>query len=231
MYEQLALPFSFNAELGFSEFHTGPHAELVESLKQSATTNSPPLVFIWGDSGCGKTHLLNASCIEASKAGSRSCVIPVDSLRSWGASSLEGLGDLDVVCLDNLDAVIGDAEWEDALFMLFNQLMDANGTLIIAASAPPASLPFCLPDLQSRLCSGLTFRILPLDDTDKLLMLERKAHAFGLELPPSVGRFLLARSQRDLPSLVSTLEQLDRASLAAQRKLTIPFIKRILGES
>lgn len=230
MSEQLALPYRFNAELGFREFHEGPNAELVQILKQSVMGHGPVCVFIWGDPGSGKTHLLNASCMEASNAGLTACVIPLDTLKTWSSESLDGLGELDMVCLDNLEAVTGDPAWENALFLLFNQLNDRQATLVVAAKAPPANLPFHLPDLQSRLCSGLIFRMLPLDDANKLLMLERKALALGLDLPPSVGRFMLTRSRRDLPSLIHMLEQLDQASLAAQRKLTIPFVKSILGE-
>jgi DnaA family protein len=74
-------------------------------------------------------------------------------------------------------------------------------------------------------------RILPLSDADKVAALEIKARSLGLELTAPVSRYLISRQQRELPALIRLLEQLDRASLAAQRRLTVPFVKSRLEDS
>jgi len=135
----------------------------------------------------------------------------------------------DLVCLDDIQAVLGQAHWEEALFHAFNRMRDAGKQLLIAADASPRKLPIKLADLQSRLSLALVFQLHELSDDDKLRALQLRASRRGLQLPDDVGRFLLARSVRSMTVLFDTLEQLDTASLQAQRKLTIPFLKEALG--
>ena len=115
------------------------------------------------------------------------------------------------------------------MFHAFNRMRDAGKQLLIAADASPRKLPIKLADLQSRLSLALVFQLHELSDDDKLRALQLRASRRGLQLPDDVGRFLLARSVRSMTVLFDTLEQLDTASLQAQRKLTIPFLKEALG--
>lgn len=231
MIRQLPLPFAFNPELGFEEYHPGCNAEAVSHLRRAALGLGERLIFLWGDSGLGKTHLLHACCREAHRAGLAVSYLPLQNLRECGVEVLEGLGDQALVCLDDLDAVIGDASWENGLFELFNRLRDCGHGLIVSAHAPPAELEFLLPDLKTRLSWGLTLLLRPLTDADKLAVLFLRARVLGLDLPPQVGRFLLSTQSRDLPDLMELLGKLDRATLAAKRKLTIPFLKTYLEEN
>lgn len=137
---------------------------------------------------------------------------------------------MDLVCLDDVHRIAGNASWESALFMLFNQLREQDRVLIAAADQPPARIPIHLADLATRLGWGLVLRLQALADADKLAALGLYARSLGLTLPLPVGRFLLAHHARDLPALRHLLDQLDHASLAAKRKLTIPFIKEFFGE-
>jgi DnaA family protein len=231
MPQQLALPFAFNPELGFDQFHPGVNAEPVRHLRQTAAGAGERLIFLWGDSGAGKTHLLNACCREAAHRNRTISYLPLDLLIAWDAGALEGLEHQDLVCLDDVDRIAGDPAWEAALFILFNRLRELNRDLIVTATAPPARLSISLPDLKTRLGWGLTLRLHALADEDKLVALELHARSLGLDLPPQVGRFLLAHYPRDLPALRCLLGQLDHATLAAKRRLTIPFIKAFLGET
>ncbi len=231
MIRQIPLPFAFNPELGFEEYHPGCNAEAVSHLRRAALGLGDRLIFLWGDAGLGKTHLLHACCRDAHRAGLAVSYLPLGNLRECGAEVLEGLGELDLVCLDDLEGIIGDASWETGLFELFNRLRDAGHGLIVSAQAPPGELAFILPDLKTRLSWGLTLLLRPLSDTDKLAALFLRAKVLGLELPPQVGRFRLSTQSRDLPDLMELLEKLDRATLAAKRKLTIPFLKTYLEEN
>ncbi len=230
MNRQLPLPFFFTPEHGFDEYYPGGNAEAVEHLRRVTQGQDQPLIFLWGERGVGKTHLLHACCREAHRAGLYVSYLPLPLVRDFGGGILDGLEDQDLVCLDDLDAVAGDAAWEQALFNLFNRLRDAGHGLVVSAQAPPDGVPIQLPDLKTRLAWGLTLMLRPLADADKLAALSLRARQLGLDVPPAVGRFLLGNYRRDLPGLLELIGQLDSATLAAQRKLTIPFLKTFLEE-
>jgi DnaA family protein len=231
MPQQLPLPFSFNPELGFGQFHPGANAEPVGHLKRAAAGEGEHFIFLWGEAGVGKTHLLNACCQAASERHRSVSFLPLGLFLDYGPETLDGLEHQDLICLDDVDAVLGRQDWETGLFSLFNGLREAQRDLIVTAKAPPAQLPIGLPDLKTRLGWGLTLWLHPLADADKLAVLELHARSLGLELPPQVGHFLLAHYRRDLPALRDLLIQLDHATLAAKRRLTIPFVKTVLEET
>jgi DnaA family protein len=130
--------------------------------------------------------------------------------------------------VDDISAIAANPSWEQAFFHYFNCLRERAARLIVADRSPPAKLPIRLADLRTRLAWGLTILLKPLSDADKLAALRLRARHLGLEISPQVGQFLLTRYPRDLPSLWGLLEQLDRATLAAKRRLTIPFLKQYL---
>jgi DnaA family protein len=232
MSRQIPLPFAFPTEHGFEEFYPGGNAEAVQHLHRAAEGRTPqPLIFLWGEAGLGKTHLLHAYCRAAHRSGRAVSYLPLAVMQDYGGAVLDGLEEQDAVCLDDLQAVVGDAEWEQALFNLFNRLRDAGKSLVVAADAPPDALAVELPDLRTRLSWGLTLRLRPLDDDGKLAAVGLRAQQLGLVVSPAVGRFLMSNYRRDLPGLMELLDLLDRATLAAKRKLTIPFLKAFLEES
>lgn len=228
MLQQLPLRFTFNAEFGFDQFHAGSNSEVLAHLRRCAQGHGDPLIFLWGETGEGKTHLLHACCREGHKLGQAVSYLPMQELRDFGSEILEGLENQNLVCLDDLETIAGLEEWEHALFGLFNRLRERDHRLVVSARMPPAEMPLHLPDLKTRLSWGLTLMLRPLSDEDKLAALSLQARMMGLELSPQVGRFLMSRYQRDLPSLCRLLERLDHATLAAKRRLTIPFLKAYL---
>lgn len=228
MAEQIPLHFAFNPELSFHRFYSGSNGEVVKHLKDSLQGEGESLIFLWGGRGTGKTHLLNACCREASAGGKSISYLPLTVLVDYGPLMLDGLEYQDVVCLDDLDAVAGNTAWEAALFTLFNEMRGRQGTLITSARLPPTQLPITLPDLKTRFGWGLTLKLHPLNEQDRLAVLDLHAQLLGLELSPRVGQFLLSHCRRDLPTLRELLDELNLATLAAKRKLTIPFIKTYL---
>jgi DnaA family protein len=135
---------------------------------------------------------------------------------------------MDLVCLDNVDAVAGRDAWEHALFVLYNRLRDRGARLLASAHQPPPDLPLRLADLRSRLSWGPVFRLRALSDDARLELLQRSAAARGMELSATAGRYILNHCARDLHSLQALLDRLDDASLAAQRKPSIAMIQRIV---
>ncbi len=145
-----------------------------------------------------------------------------------GPSVLEGLANRELICLDDLDAVAGNAEWEAALFSLYNQVLDANGSLVVSATMSPRECPIALPDLQSRFARLSAFQVRPLTEDARVRALQLRARYRGLELPDDTANYLLKRSRRDMASLYRLLDKLDVEALRAKRRLTIPFVKEVL---
>ena len=228
MPTQIPLHFEFRADQSFAHYHAGANAEAVACLTRLAEGTGESLIFLWGDAGLGKTHILQACCQHAHQLGANALYLPLHKMRRYGAELLDGLDSVEVACIDDIETIIGDDAWEIAFFNFFNRSRDRGHRLVVAANSAPADLGIRLPDLQSRLAWGLTLRLQPLGDDDKLAAITLKARHMGLELSPRVGRFLLAHYPRDLPSLWALLSRLDHASLAAKRKLTLPFIKEYL---
>ena len=156
--------------------------------------------------------------------------MPLDKRAYFVPEVLDGMEQLALVCIDNIECIAGDEEWEMAIFNLYNRILETGRTrLFITGDRPPRQLNLRLPDLASRLDWGQICKLQPLSDEEKLLALQLRGKLRGFELPEDVGRFLLKRLDREMRTLFMTLDQLDRASITAQRKLTIPFVKEILG--
>ncbi len=231
--EQLALGVRLNDDATFANFYApenSPNAATLALLQQQAVGVGEAFVFIWGAAGVGLTHLLQASCHTAQAAGRSVQYLPLKDLAGFAPEALfDGLETVDLVCVDALDAVAGRPDWERSLFHLYNRLRDSGGCLLVAAHQSPRGLPLELPDLRSRLQWGLVCQLRPLSDEDKQRALQLRAQARGLTLADDVAQFIVQRAPRDMNDLFCCLHRLDHASLAQQRKLTIPFVKQVLG--
>lgn len=190
------------------------------------------VVWLWGAPGCGRSHLLQAAC-AAAPASSRVGYLPLADLAAGGmaaAAALEGAGGLDLLCLDDLDRALGDRAFEVALFGVYRALEERRGGIVVAASAPPPSLGWVLADIGSRFGAGEVFQLRPLDEEGQAEALRRRAAARGLELPEETVRWLLRRFPRDMTRLGALLDTIDEASLREQRRVTVPFVRTILGD-
>ena len=127
----------------------------------------------------GRSHLLQAACLRFEQRGEAAVYLPLAEVAEYGPELLDGLDQSELVCLDDLDAVAGRADWEEALFHLFNRLRDSGRRLLLAATASPRELPVQLPDLQSRLTLALVFQLHALSDEDKLRALQLRASRRG----------------------------------------------------
>lgn len=231
--QQLSLGVSLNDDATFENFYApveSPNAQVVASLRQQIETANEPFIFLWGATGSGLTHLLQAACHHAQSLQKSFQYFPLFDLAGYAPDELfVGLEELDLVVLDALEEIINRPEWELALFHLFNRMRDAGKLLVMSAVQGPQALPVNLPDLKSRLQWGATFHVQTLDDSQKQAALQFRAKARGLELSDEVAAYIIQRLPRDMYELFWQLNRLDHASLAEQRKLTIPFVKKILG--
>lgn len=229
---QLPLGVRLRDDATFANYYPGANAAAlgyVERLCEADAGWTESLIYLWGGEGVGRSHLLQAACLRFEQRGESAVYLPLAEVAEHGTELLDNLEQCELVCLDDLDAVAGRADWEEALFHLFNRLRDSGRRLLLSAACPPRELPIGLADLQSRLTLALVFQMHSLSDEDKLRALQLRASRRGLHLTDEVGRFILTRGERSMSALFDLLERLDQASLQAQRKLTIPFLKEVLG--
>lgn len=229
---QLALPVLLPDDALFNTFEVGANKELLTTLTEvaAAPAVTATSVYLWGGSGRGKTHLLNAVCVAAGHVDMQVMYIPLRDLSDpVHVSLLQGLDDYDLVCLDDIDQVVSSPQWCLALFALYNRLADAGkARLIMSASRSASALDCALPDLRSRLQAAMSFQLKRLDDTGLQRALQSHAQQRGLQLEDDVAQFMVQRLSRDMHRLMAALDQLDKASIAQQRRLTVPFVKQVL---
>ncbi len=225
---QLALPLRLADHAVFASFLDSGNETLVATLVGLADGDPGQGCWLWGASATGKTHLLQAVC---DRAGDRSVYLPLDMLAPAGPGILDGLASRDLVCIDDLDKIMGDADWEIGLFNLFNELQESGGRLIVAACATPREAGIALADLASRMSRLPVFQIRALDEAQRAAALQLRARHRGLELPDETASYMLKRSRRDMASLYELLDKLDLEALRAQRRLTIPFVRDVIGRN
>jgi DnaA-homolog protein len=222
--KQLALGVRLRADAIFESFASGLNGELIAALREGG---SVPL-WLWGSEGSGKTHLLQAVCATAAGDTGGAAYFPLERSLALPPAALAGFENCRVLCLDDVDAVAGDLVWEQALFSLFNEAAELGTRLIFAARASPRGIDWSLEDWRSRAAACVVYQLRDLDDAGRLEALRLRAAQRGLQLPAETADYLLRRMPRDLPSLFEILDHLDEASLVAQRRLTVPFIRDAL---
>ena len=228
---QLSLDVQLRDDATFANFYSGRNGTLVNLLDMDRSAPSIELeqfIFLYGPKGVGCSHLLQAACHQVGHRRGRSIYLSMKELAHYSPGLLEGIEQLQLVCLDDIGEVASIDEWEEALFGLFNRLRDSKTRFLVAADNSPKALGIQLQDLVSRLSWGMVFQVYPLDDQDKISMLKLRAHHRGFDLSDEVARFIIRRCSRDMGDLFILLQKLDNASLCAKRRLTIPFVKEVM---
>lgn len=225
--QQLPLGVRLRDRALFESFLPGPNSEALAHARAVAAGEVHGVTWLSGPGGAGKTHLLQAIC-AAGGARVRAGYVPLKQVAPLGVGLLDGLAQLACLCLDDLESVVGEAAWERRLFGLLRETEEAGGALVVAASAPPALLHWALPDLGSRCAAGAVFALRALEEAEQHAALALRARLRGLELPEETWQWLRRRYPRDMHRLYELLDTLDEAALAAQRRLTVPFIRDVL---
>lgn len=228
---QLPLPVRLRSSSVFGSFYPGPNAQAMRRLAALRTGEKPTAIWLYGPKGVGKSHLLQAICAQAAEQGQRAAYLPMHDIAQLDPRSLVECESCAFVCIDDIAIVAGDSQWERALFGLYTLADETGARMIFAAASPPNACGFALRDLASRLAAGSVLRLDSLNDDEQLLALQSRAAQLGLELPADAAQYLLRRLPRDMATLCDALEALDVASLASQRRLTLPFVREHLGQS
>ncbi|WP_115540713.1 DnaA regulatory inactivator Hda [Xanthomonas campestris] len=203
---------------------------LIAQLQAFAAAQLSDWLYLAGPSGTGKTHLALSVCAAAEQAGRSSAYLPLQAAAGRLRDALEALEGRSVVALDGVDSIAGQREDEVALFDFHNRARAAGITLLYTARQMPDGLALVLPDLRSRLSQCVRISLPVLDDLARAAVLRDRAQRRGLALDEAAIDWLLTHSERELAGLVALLDRLDRESLAAQRRVTVPFLRRVLGD-
>lgn len=221
----LALRFPPDQRL---DWYVGAPEALLDALMALARGESDDWLYLVGPAGSGKTHLCLAVCAEASARGRSVAYLPLAAVAGRLEPALQGLEERALLVFDGVEAIAGDRADEVALFDAHNRARQAGATVVYAGAAEPDRLGLALPDLRSRLGQCSRFVLAPLDDDGRRIVLRQRARARGLALDEAVLDWMLARVGRDLGTLGKLLDRLDRESLAAKRRVTVPFLRTLL---
>lgn len=223
---QLPLALRLAPNATFANFTTTEAtAPVLHALQHWLRSPAGGTFYLAGPSGSGRTHLLQAAAQRCD-----GWYLPLGLVRDQSpVAVLEGLESAVLLCLDDIDRVVFDPAWAEALFGLFNRLRDSGGHLLVSAAVAPAGLVCPLPDLTSRLAWDGSYRLTPLDDEGRRRLLEARAAERGLRLSPEVISWLIVRFSRESQQLVSMVEKLDDISLVTKQRITIPLVRELLA--
>lgn len=230
IHPQLPLGFEPGELFTFDSFVAGNNSVAVGLAQQAALGQGENQLYFWGEAGLGKSHLLQASCNLAAKNRNTVCYLTQTEIFNQSAEMFDGLEQIDLICLDDIETWLISETWERALFDLINRVRENSKRLMMASARPPDEAFVNLPDLRSRLAWGPVFQLQQLSDKEKNQALRYRARQSGLELPENVADYLMQRYQRDMSGLFQRLAVLDKAAMATQRRLTIPLIKSVFGD-
>lgn len=227
-HPQLPLGIKIREDYSLDNYLPDGNEAVVAGLQSQLSQSGAPFIYLWGKSGSGLSHLLQGACQQASARGATSIYLPMSQLLDLDLEMLQGVETLNLICIDDLHLIAGNSEWQNALFHLFNRLNQSGAALLTAAHTIPQDCGLELEDLVSRLASGVIYQVQELSDSGKIRLLEQRARQSGLTLSVEASQYILNRADRGVASLLEVFGRLDRASLSSGRKLTVPFIKKIM---
>lgn len=226
---QLPLALRYPQDQRLESFIGAPDGALAQ-LRAIAVGASRDWVYLEGAGGTGKTHQALAMCSSAEQAGRLPTYVPVPAVAGRLGAVLEGLEQRDLVALDGLDAIAGQRDEEVAVFDFHNRARAAGVTVLYTAQKAPDALGLVLPDLRSRLAQCVRVVLQPLDEEGRAAVLRERALRRGLALDEAALEWLLSHTGRELGGLITLLDWLDRESLAAKRRITVPFLRQVLED-
>ena len=227
--EQLTLDLYRHRSALFENYFKGGNAEVVEALQGLVRGHEGRAVYLWGAPGTGKTHLLQALCCAfMDSTGVAVVYLPLKDALMHGPDVCENVDSRQLVCIDDVDSIAGKPHWEQAVFALYNRMRDRGHTLVVSGESSPRKSPLQLADLHSRLGWGVVYQLRSLEDSEKRALMIERARGRGLTLADDVAEYALRRLPRDIAGLCDFIDRVDKASLAAQRHVTIPFVRALL---
>ena len=228
--KQLPLSLHLRDDAIFENFYVGDNQQLMHHLQLLVSDQRiENFIYCYGEFGVGRSHLLQACCHALNLKGLKTFYLPMQYHAELSTEILTGLENFDLVCVDDIDVVMGKKKWEEALFHFYNRLRDLQTPLLVSSACTPKLLKCKLRDLHTRLASGLTLAVKGLSDQDKIKVLQMRASNRGFTITDEVAQYVMRHSSRNMSDLFDALDKLDEASLVAKRRITIPFVKTVLS--
>lgn len=205
-----------------TNFLPGRNTELLHMLTTILSGQEKEhFVYLWGGLGCGKSHLLQATVAAYTQKNLKAVYFSAGKCCEFSVD-----GELDCIAIDDIDCLDASAQIE--LFNLYNQLRDDGHTFLLMSGVSAPMYLDMRQDLVTRLGWGLVYQVLELTEEEKIQAMKSHAAACGFDLTQEICLYLLRHGRRDLPSLMMTLDALDRYSLVHQRQITIPLLRELL---
>lgn len=230
---QMVLPFGTRHDASFENFFGEVNQRVAKILLQALDEDTARFVYLDGPEGAGKTHLsvaaLNRMEIRGALAGYLSMAELAGAPEEFLRSAFESMLGYRLVIIEDVEHILPSDTSEVLLFDLFNEVNARGSSLMLTSKCSVDQLGIRLPDLASRLKSGLTLRLSALNDAEKLDIFRSVASERGLQVSDDLMVYLIRRSPRDLGQLMSILGTLDEAAWTQKQKLTIPFARKVLG--
>jgi DnaA family protein len=245
--QQFPLALKLDGSATFSSFWTAADGELINALQALAVpedASAAGWIYITGGQGSGVSHLLQACVALATEHKLSAMYLSLNELlmaSDADASSnttqaieamvgyFDGLENFDLLCIDDIECLLGQPFWQEQLFYLIEKLKNrSDARLVLGSHSLAAELDFDLADLKSRLKWATGFQLSVLSDEQKTQALQFKAGRLGLVMSDEVASFLMNRCSRNMADLSELLARLDQQALSSGRRLTIPWLKTVL---
>jgi DnaA family protein len=224
--KQLTFPWNKENKSSFDSFYTTKlNKQLLFLLKDEALKDD---LLIYGAKDSGKTYLLQALCNQFNNQGKSSFFLPMRQAIELSVDILDSLENIELVCIDGIESLVGNKAWEIGLFNLINRSFNSNNRLIFTSANNIDGMNFELKDLDSRLRKIQSHELHSLADDDILYALKHIANLRCIELGSKEAQYLLTYADRNISDLVKILESLDQLSMEMKRRITIPLIKEVI---
>ena len=224
--KQLTFPWSRPNKSSFESFYIDPKNSLLLSIIGNKILSDD--IYIFGINNSGKTYLLQSLCNFYSKHNKTALFLPIKEIVSHGVGILDSIENSDLICLDGLENIIANEEWETAVFNLINNTLNNKCRLVLSSSIESSNNIFSLPDLDSRIKKLQSYELYPIDDTNLLHAIKHIANLSSINLGDREAKYLLTYSKRNISDLACTLEALDQLSMEKKKRISIPLIKEII---
>jgi DnaA family protein len=206
-----------------------PNATAVAVIQGQLLRSEHSFIYLWGGQGTGVSHLLQASCHNALTQKLSAQYISLSEFLNYSPKELfRNLDSVSLICLDDIQAITGKPHWEQEIFSFYNLIRDSQKYLLIGANCPARELPLKLLDLRSRFTSGSIFQLSNMDDMHKSKILQFRAFKRGMNISDDLAQYIITRAPREMGSLMSCLDILEKSTMQEKRRLSKPFVREIL---
>ena len=224
--KQLTFPWNKSFHSSFEGFYVDPqNDQLVSNLKNTSMNEN---IYIYGAKNSGKTYLLQSLCNEYSSKNKSSLFLPLNDVIQYGVEIIDSIESMDLVCVDGLEAISCNKEWEVGLFNLINNALQTDCRLVFTSSSEEGGINFSLADLDSRIRKFQSYEIVPISDEHLLKALKKISNLRSIILGEKEAHYLITYTKRNIADLVNILESLDQLSMEMKRRITIPLIKQVI---